>query len=52
MSTALYSKPHDPSTTLGRETMGANGIANELFIAFLFSDPGVGVHSSPATGKM
>jgi len=48
----LNSKRYVPSTTLGRATLGANGVANKLFIAFLFSDPYLGVHSAPATSKV
>jgi hypothetical protein len=39
----LNSKTYVPSTTFGRATLGADGVANKLFIAFLFSDPDVGV---------
>ena len=46
---SLHSKPFVPSTTLGRAPLGANGVANKLVIASLFSDPYVGVHSAPAT---
>ena len=35
----LNSKRYVPFTTIGRATLGANGVANKLFIAFLFSDP-------------
>ena len=35
----LNSMPYVPSTTFGRVTLGAEGVANKLFIAFLFSDP-------------
>ena len=34
---------HVPSTMFGGATLGANGVANKLFIAFLSSDPDVGV---------
>jgi len=39
----LYSKPYVPSSTFGRAKLGADGVANKLFIAFLFGDPDVGV---------
>ena len=39
----LNSKPHFPSTTFGRATLGASGVTNKLFLAFLFSNPDVGV---------
>jgi hypothetical protein len=39
----LHEKPYVPSTTFGRTTLGANDVANKLFIAFVFSDPDVGV---------
>ena len=39
----LNSKPCIPSTTFGLATLGANGVANKLFLAFLFSDPDIGV---------
>jgi hypothetical protein len=32
-----------PSTTYGRVTLGANGVPNKLFIAFMFSDHDVDV---------
>jgi hypothetical protein len=32
----LNAKPYVPSTTFGRATLGANGVANKLFIASLF----------------
>ena len=35
----LNSKLRVPSTKFGRATQGAEGVANKLFIAFLFSDP-------------
>jgi len=38
----LNSKPYVPSTTFGRGTLGVNGIANKLFLAFPFSNPEVG----------
>jgi len=38
-----HEKQYVLSTTFGRATLGANGVANKLFIAFLFSDPDVGV---------
>ena len=34
-----HQKPYIPSTTFRRATLGANGVANKLFISFLFSDP-------------
>jgi len=33
-----------PATTYGCATLGANGVANELFLACLFCDTNVGVH--------
>jgi hypothetical protein len=39
----LYSKPYVPCSTFGRATLGADSVANKLFIVFLFSDPDVGV---------
>jgi hypothetical protein len=39
----LHEKPYVPSTTFGHATLGANGFATKLFIAFLFSDSDVGV---------
>ena len=48
----LHEKPYVLSTTFGRATLGANGVANTLFIAFLHSDPHVGVMSPPETGKI
>jgi hypothetical protein len=38
----LNSKPYVPSTTFGCATLAANGVANKLFIAFLFSNPSIG----------
>lgn len=35
----LNSKPYIPSATFGRSTLGADGVANKLFIAFLFINP-------------
>jgi len=35
----LNSKLRVPSTKFGRATQGAEGVANKLFIAFLFSIP-------------
>jgi hypothetical protein len=32
-----------PAKTFRRATLGANGIANNLYLAFLFSDPDVSV---------
>ena len=40
----LNSKPYICSTTFGRATLGASDDPNKLFLAFLFSDPDVGVH--------
>jgi hypothetical protein len=37
----LHSKPYDPSSTFGRATLGSKGVANKLFIEFLFPDVGV-----------
>ena len=37
------SKPYVCSTTFGRATLRATGVPNKLFLAFLFSDPDVGV---------
>jgi len=39
----LSSKLYFSSTTFGRATIGANGVPNKLFLAFLFSDPNVDV---------
>jgi hypothetical protein len=39
----LNSKPYVPSMTLARATQGTKGVANTLFLAFLFSKPDVGV---------
>jgi hypothetical protein len=39
----LNSKSYVPFTMYGHLTVGAGDIANKLFIAFLFSDPNVGV---------
>jgi len=39
------SKPYVCSTTFCRATLGANSISNKLLLAFLFSDPDVGVQS-------
>jgi len=38
------SKPYICSTTFDRAMFDANGVPNKLFLSFLFSDPGVGVH--------
>jgi hypothetical protein len=35
----LNSKSYVTSTTFGRATLGTEGVANKLLIAFLFSDP-------------
>ena len=40
----LFEKSYVPCTTLGGVTLIADGVANKLFIAFLFSDPDVDVH--------
>ena len=48
----LNSKPYVPSTTFGRATLGTNGVANKLFLAFLFSDPDVGVQFLKDAGLM
>jgi hypothetical protein len=40
----LYSKPYVCSTTFGRATLRAKGVPNKLFLAFIFSDPDVGVY--------
>jgi hypothetical protein len=37
----LRGKPFVPATTNGRATLGADGVPNKLFIAFLFSDNAV-----------
>jgi hypothetical protein len=37
------SKPYVCSMTFGRSTQGANGVLIKLFLAFLISDPYVGV---------
>ena len=39
----LNSKPYVPSATFGSATLGANGVANKLFLTFLFSNSEVGV---------
>ena len=39
----LNSNSYVCSTTFGRATLGANSVSNKLFLAFLFSDPDVGV---------
>jgi hypothetical protein len=39
----LNYKPYACSTTFGRATLGASVVPNKLFLAFLFSDPDVGV---------
>jgi len=36
-------KPYVPFTTFRRATLDVNGFANKLFLAFLFSNPEVGV---------
>jgi hypothetical protein len=35
----LNSRPYFPSTTFGRATLGANDVANKLFLVFLFGNP-------------
>ena len=40
----LNSEPYVCSTAFGRTTLGTNDVSNKLFLAFLFSDPDVGVH--------
>jgi hypothetical protein len=40
----LNSKPYVSSTTFRRATLGANGVPNKSFVAFLFSYPDVDVH--------
>jgi hypothetical protein len=39
----LYSKPYVFSTTVSRATLGAKGVPNQVSLAFIFSDPDVGV---------
>jgi hypothetical protein len=39
----LNSKAYVCSTTLGRATLDTYGVFNKLLLAFLFSDPDVGV---------
>jgi hypothetical protein len=39
----ISKKSYIPSTTYERATLGASGVPNKLFIAFLFSDHDVGV---------
>jgi hypothetical protein len=39
----LSSGPYVPSTTFRRAKLDANGIANKLFLVFLFGNPEVGV---------
>ena len=46
----LNSKQYVPFTTFGRATLGANGFANKLFLAFLFSNPEVGIQLLKAVG--
>ena len=41
---AFVKNTYVPSTTFERALLGAKGVANKLFITFLFSDPDVGVH--------
>jgi len=43
IETRLNSKLYVPSSTFERATLGANSVVNKLFLAFLFSDPDVGV---------
>ena len=40
----LNAMPFVPATTYGRATLDANGVANELFLAYLFCDTDVGIH--------
>ena len=37
------SRPYVLSTTFGLATLGANGVAKKLFLAFLLSNPEVGI---------
>jgi hypothetical protein len=46
----LYYKSHVPSTAFGRATLGANGVVNKSFVAFLLSYPDFGVHSLKHVG--
>jgi hypothetical protein len=46
----FLSEPHVCSTTFRRTTLGANDVPNKMFLAFLFSDPDVGVHFSKDVG--
>jgi len=39
----LSCKPYVCSTTFGRATLGASVVPNKLFLAFLFSNPDIGV---------
>jgi hypothetical protein len=39
----LINMPYVPATTYGRAALGKDGVANELFLTFLFSDKEVGV---------
>jgi hypothetical protein len=50
IETHLNSKPWVPSTTFGRATLAANSVVNKLFLAFLLSDPDVGVQFLKDTG--
>ena len=43
IETRLNSKPYVPSMTFGRGTLDAISVVNKFFLAFLFSDPDVGV---------
>ena len=43
-------KPYVCSTTFGRATLGANGVPNKLFLAFLFSNPDAGVQFLKGAG--
>ena len=46
----LNSEPYVCSTAFGRATLGASDVPNKLFLAFLFSDPDVGVLFSKDVG--
>jgi hypothetical protein len=48
----LNSKPYVCSMTFGRATLGDNGVSNKPFLAFLFSDPHVGVQFLKDLGKI
>ena len=40
----LHEETSVPSTIFGHAKLYAEGVANKLFIAFLFSDPDIDVH--------